>query len=67
MEIRNEAFANDGATPGSGDYDLIGSWGNTPKTDWQDVLIGGTAEITNIDAIISGGNTHTILIRRGIL
>ncbi|HEX9827426.1 MAG TPA: SusC/RagA family TonB-linked outer membrane protein [Flavobacteriaceae bacterium] len=58
LEMRNEAFANDGAVPGPSDYDLNGTWDNTRETDWQDVLIGGTSEIMNVNATISGGNEN---------
>jgi len=31
-------------------------WDTTRFTDWQDVLIGGTAKYTNLNANVSGGN-----------
>ena len=60
LEMRNEAFSNDGLTPGSifPDNDLL-LWDTTRFTDWQDVLIGGTANVTNAQATISGGSTTT--------
>ncbi len=59
LEMRNEAFANDNATPGITDYDLNGDWDNTRETDWQDVFFGGTAKITNVNASVSWGNEKT--------
>ncbi|ACU06180.1 SusC/RagA family TonB-linked outer membrane protein [Pedobacter heparinus] len=59
LEMRNEAFKNDGISPGLTDYDLNGSWDQHRYTDWQDVLIGGTAQLTNISASINGGNEFT--------
>ena len=59
LEMRNEAFANDGLTPGVADYDVNGTWSQTRYTNWQDVLIGGTAKFTNAQLSISGGNNNT--------
>jgi TonB-linked SusC/RagA family outer membrane protein len=59
LEMRNEAFANDGLTPGPNDYDLNGGWDTTRYTDWQKVLIGNTAKFSNVEASISGGNQNT--------
>jgi TonB-linked SusC/RagA family outer membrane protein len=60
LAMRHEAFANDGATPGSSntDYDLL-AWDTTRYTDWQKALIGGTANLTNINGSLSGGNDNT--------
>lgn len=59
LAMRNEAFKNGGNTPGASDYDLNGLWDNTRYTDWQKMLIGGTAKYTNAQAEISGGNLNT--------
>lgn len=60
LEMRNEAFVNDGLEPGSiyPDHDLL-FWDTTRFTDWQDVLIGGTANVTNAQATVSGGSAST--------
>lgn len=62
LEMRHEALANDHTEPGSSvfapDNDLL-KWDTTRYTDWQDVLIGGTANITDIQSGISGGNENT--------
>lgn len=43
LQMRHEAFANDGARPDPAkDYDLL-SWDTTRYTDWQKALIGHTA------------------------
>lgn len=43
LQMRHEAFANDGARPDPAkDYDLL-SWDTTRYTDWQKALIGNTA------------------------
>ncbi|PTT02337.1 hypothetical protein DBR11_04945, partial [Pedobacter sp. HMWF019] len=60
LAMRNQAFANDGATPSAADNDINGQWGNIHQyTDWQKVLIGGTSHITNANASVSGGNAQT--------
>lgn len=57
LHMREEAFDNDGAEPGTGDYDLNGTWGDNDRyTNWQKKLIGGTAFLSNLHTSISGGN-----------
>lgn len=34
-------------------------WDTTRFTDWQDELIGGTANVTNVQASMSGGDANT--------
>lgn len=58
LEMRREALKNDGLTIGPTDYDLNGAWDQDKYTDWQDVLIGGTAKTTNAALNISGGNQN---------
>jgi TonB-linked SusC/RagA family outer membrane protein len=59
LEMRNEAFENDGVIPTiTNAYDLL-KWDTTKNTDWQKKLLGGTANITNAQATISGGNAST--------
>lgn len=58
LEMRNEAFANDGATPGPTDYDVNGAWDKTRYTDWQEELIGGTAKTTDAQLSINGGTKN---------
>ncbi|HEX9826209.1 MAG TPA: SusC/RagA family TonB-linked outer membrane protein, partial [Flavobacteriaceae bacterium] len=57
LELRNEAFANDGATPQSYDYDLT-QWDQNRYTDWQEVLFGGTSYTTDFNGSMSGGNDN---------
>lgn len=58
IQMRKEAFANGGNTPADFDYDL-NRWDTTRYTDWQDVLIGGTSDITNANIEFSGGTEFT--------
>ena len=62
LEIRNEAFKNDGASPDPGyDYDVLGGngWDTTRTVDWQKMLIGNTAHYTDAQGSISGGDEFT--------
>jgi len=64
IEMRREAFANDGivpnTTPGTAGFapDLL-LWDTTRYTDFRKLLIGGTARFTDMQMQISGGNTQT--------
>ncbi|WP_343673649.1 SusC/RagA family TonB-linked outer membrane protein [Chitinophaga sp.] len=61
MAMRKEAFANDGITPdnqeGSAGYapDLL-LWNQNRSQDWQKMIIGGTANLTNLNLALSGGS-----------
>ncbi len=59
VEMRREAFRNDGLTPNAFAYDINGVWDSTRYTDWQKELIGGTANYNNVQLSISGGNSTT--------
>ena len=59
LQMRKEAFTNDGVSPGLRDYDVNGTWDQTRSTDWQKELIGGTARYTDLQARVSGGNVQT--------
>lgn len=63
LEMRNEAFINDGATPQPWDYDMF--WDSGRNVDWQEVLLGGTAKITNARASVSGGTENTQFLISG--
>ena len=66
LDMRYEAFKNDGAVPNpNADFDLM-LWDTTRYTDWQKELIGGTSRYNDIQATISGGNANTqVLVGTG--
>ena len=66
LAMREEAFANDGIAAGPADYDVNGTWDSNRYTDWQDVLLGGTADITNLQASVSGGSEKTQFLLSGV-
>ncbi|MFV8326202.1 SusC/RagA family TonB-linked outer membrane protein [Flavobacterium sp. ZS1P14] len=66
LEMRRQGFANDGITtyPASA-YDINGTWDANRYTDWQKELLGGTAEINNLQTSISGGSPLTQYLLSG--
>ncbi len=60
LEMRKEAFANDGLTtyPVNA-YDLNGSWNQSRYTDWQKELLGKTRSNNRFSLMVSGGSDHT--------
>ncbi|PUU69908.1 SusC/RagA family TonB-linked outer membrane protein [Flavobacterium sp. WLB] len=66
LAMRRQAFINDGLTQyGEADYDVNGTWDQNRYTDWQRELIGGTAQISDIQATISGGSDNTQFLVSG--
>jgi TonB-linked SusC/RagA family outer membrane protein len=65
LAMRNEGFANDGLTPGFGDYDIDGTWDQTRYTDWQKELLGGTVSYKDANAAVSGGSATTQFLVSG--
>lgn len=62
LEMRHEAFRNDGAAPDPDvDFDVLGgnTWDTTRTNDWAKQLIGGSAHYTDAQGSISGGNDLT--------
>lgn len=67
LQMRHEALRNDGqnpypsliANPNDYNYEINGVWDTTRYTDWQQVLLGGTAQYTTISGSVSGGNSST--------
>lgn len=66
LAMRRSGFANDGIVnyPANA-YDINGTWDQTRYTDWQKELLGGTAKITDLQANVSGGSTHTQYLLSG--
>src|SRR5258708_7693273 len=60
LEMRHEAFANDGATIPTYAYDVNGTWDTTRNTDWVKKIYGGTSHYSDAQASISGGNQNTL-------
>lgn len=59
LSVRKKAFENDGVNPTSANaYDLL-IWDPNKNTDWQDLIFGGTSEMTDVNLSLSGGNGNT--------
>ncbi len=59
LQIRREAFQNDGVEPDNFNaYDLV-LWDQDRFTDWQEIFFGGHAEVTNASLAFSGGDNNT--------
>lgn len=65
LEMRNEAFTNDGAVPNQNNAPDLVLWDNSRYTDWQKELIGGTAHLTNAYVSVSGGSERTRILAGG--
>ena len=66
LAIRRKAYLNDGiATYPTNAYDINGTWDQSRYTDWQKELIGGTAELTEVQASVSGGSAQTQYLLSG--
>lgn len=66
LAMRNEALANDGfTTPPGTAYDVNGTWDINRYTDWQKTLIGGTSDITDVQASVTGGSERTHFLLSG--
>lgn len=62
LAMRREALKNDGVavSPTSISHaDINGMWDTTRYTNWQKELLSGTANITDLQLNVSGGNAQT--------
>ncbi|MEH6764678.1 MAG: SusC/RagA family TonB-linked outer membrane protein [Aequorivita antarctica] len=66
LQMRREAFANDGFTeyPANA-YDINGTWDQTRYTDWQEVLLGNTAYYNTVEASLTGGSSNNQFLLKG--
>jgi TonB-dependent starch-binding outer membrane protein SusC len=65
LNMRRQAFINDGISYGATDYDINGTWDQNRYTDWQKELLGGTAQMNDLQGSISGGSDTTQFIFNG--
>lgn len=59
LDMRREAFQNNGVAPTVDNAPDLLVWDTTKHTDWQQFLTGGTAPVTNAQLSYSGGNDQT--------
>lgn len=65
LEMRREAFENDGVTPNNSNAPDLMLWDQNRYTDWQKELIGGNAEFQKYQASVSGGSDQTSFLLSG--
>jgi TonB-dependent starch-binding outer membrane protein SusC len=59
LALRREAFRNDGVQPTIANAPDLLAWDTTRYTNWQKLLIGGTANFSNAQLRYSGGSPLT--------
>ncbi|WP_257668944.1 TonB-dependent receptor [Parapedobacter tibetensis] len=65
LELRREAFANDGAEPTENNAPDLLLWDQQASTDWQKELMGHSAPMTQAQLSFSGGNERTRFLISG--
>jgi len=55
LALRKEAFKNDGITPNITNAPDLLQWDQNATTDWQELLLGGSAKVTDAQLSYSGG------------
>jgi TonB-linked SusC/RagA family outer membrane protein len=59
LQMRHEAFTNDGVAPTVSTAPDLLLWDTTRYTDFKKLLIGGKAHTTDVQASVSGGTANT--------
>jgi TonB-dependent starch-binding outer membrane protein SusC len=59
LQLRREAFANDGTIPTTANARDLLVWDTTRYTDWQRELIGNTMHVYDAKASVADGNQQT--------
>ncbi|TDH27044.1 SusC/RagA family TonB-linked outer membrane protein [Segetibacter sp. 3557_3] len=59
LALRREAFKNDGITPNANNAPDLLVWDTTKATDWQRRFLGGTGNLAEAQATLSGGDART--------
>jgi TonB-linked SusC/RagA family outer membrane protein len=59
LQMRREAFRNDGITPNITNAPDMFLWDTTRSVDWQKAAWGGTGKLTDLTANLSGGDAIT--------
>ena len=65
LQMRKEAFELDGVAPTATTAPDLLEWDQNAYTDWQDLLIGNTAKLTEAQVSFSGGNAQTRFLLSG--
>ncbi|MBL1410046.1 SusC/RagA family TonB-linked outer membrane protein [Sphingobacterium faecale] len=65
LDLRREAFANDGITPDAANAPDLTVWSQTEGRDWPKELIGNTSSISDFALALSGGDQRNRYLVRG--
>ncbi|MBS1603188.1 MAG: SusC/RagA family TonB-linked outer membrane protein [Bacteroidetes bacterium] len=65
LALRHKAFANDGITPTAANAPDFFTYDSTKSTDWQKKYLGGTAQLTDAQVTVSGGDMRTRFLLAG--
>jgi TonB-linked SusC/RagA family outer membrane protein len=65
LELRREAFKNDGTIPTEANAPDLFSWGQEADNNWIEKLIGKTAKMTEAQLSLSGGSEQTNFLFSG--
>jgi TonB-linked SusC/RagA family outer membrane protein len=65
LQMRNEAFQNDGVAPSAGSAPDLLVWDTTRYTNWQKAFTGGTAAYDDAQLSFSGGSANTRFVLGG--
>lgn len=65
LQMRREAFANDGITPNQNNAPDLLLWDTTRSTDWQDFLLDNNTTLSDVQASVTGGSAQTQFLVTG--
>jgi TonB-dependent starch-binding outer membrane protein SusC len=65
LQMRREAFKNDGIDPDDVNAPDLVKWDTTRFTDWGKTLIGNISKMSNAQLSVSGGNANTQFVLSG--
>ena len=65
LQLRSDAFMNDGVAPDANNAPDLVEWDQKAYTDWQDLLIGHTARLSDAQVSFSGGSAQTHFLASG--
>ncbi|MFY0255506.1 SusC/RagA family TonB-linked outer membrane protein [Chitinophaga sp. 30R24] len=65
VDIRRKAFANDNIIPTADNAPDLLLWSQTDNVNYEKMLIGGTSQLSEVNAAISGGDKLTTFLLGG--
>jgi TonB-linked SusC/RagA family outer membrane protein len=65
LQMRNEAYKNDGLMPSASDAPDLLVWSQSQSTDWQKYEFGNKAALTTVQGSLSGGTAENRFILSG--